>query len=346
MNYFTCERVSSESNAGSKARNDVARIISDMTGWSPIELHRCWDVGSVFDKIRSVGVNQSDWRRVARTVNKNDVLLVQYPLAMYPRIARLAARSIRSLRGRGVKIVLFIHDLDSLRGVSANNDDLFLGLADVVVAHNASMRAWLSGRTSAPIVELGIFDYLPSEQSVQVGRPDGIDVAGNLSREKAGYLYEAARELPDIPFNLYGPNFSGGDGNGWYRGSFNPEDLECHMTGEFGLVWDGDSLSTCSGSYGKYLELNSPHKLSLYLALGKPVFIWEKAAEAGFVKENGVGYVVGSIYETAEVYRSLSSEERKRVSANARVMSERLRAGFYTKAALDAALQALGASAL
>ena len=113
------------------------------------------------------------------------------------------------------------------------------------------------------------------------------------------------------------------------------------MTGEFGLVWDGDSLATCSGSYGRYLAINSPHKLSLYLALGKPVFIWEKAAEADFVKKNGVGYTIGSIFEMVEIYSELSDGEKEAVSANARAISEKLRSGFYTKTAVNEMTQLL-----
>lgn len=341
MNYFTYEGMSSESNAGAKARNDIAKILSDIPGWTPIELHRCWDIGSLFDKVLSIGINRRDWASVAQTTKNDDVLLIQYPLAMYPRVARQAASRIRAMKKHGIKIALFIHDLDSMRGVSTNNDELFLGLADIVIAHNGSMKALLRERTAAPIVELGIFDYLPTCSGVLRDSLVGIDVAGNLSREKAGYLYEAARKLPDIPFNLYGPNYSGQSKNGWYRGSFSSDRLEDHMTGEFGLVWDGDSLATCSGSYGRYLAINSPHKLSLYLALGKPVFIWEKAAEADFVKKNGVGYTIGSIFEMAEIYSGLSDEEKETVSANARAISEKLRSGFYTKTAVNEMMQFL-----
>ena len=39
------------------------------------------------------------------------------------------------------------------------------------------------------------------------------------------------------------------------------------------------------------------HKLSLYLAVGLPVIIWEKAAEAEFVLKENVGVTVKSLYE-------------------------------------------------
>ena len=32
-----------------------------------------------------------------------------------------------------------------------------------------------------------------------------------------------------------------------------------------GLVWDGDSCSSCSGVCGEYLKINNPHKISFYL---------------------------------------------------------------------------------
>ena len=31
-------------------------------------------------------------------------------------------------------------------------------------------------------------------------------------------------------------------------------------TGNWGLVWDGDSIDECSGQWGEYLKINNPHK--------------------------------------------------------------------------------------
>ena len=80
-----------------------------------------------------------------------------------------------------------------------------------------------------------------------------------------------------------------------YHGSFGVDEIPSKLTRGFGLVWDGDSLDGCRGQSGQYLRYNNPHKLSLYLSSGLPVVIWTGAAEAGFVREHGVGLCVDSL---------------------------------------------------
>ena len=343
MNYYLCEKAARGFDAGVKARDDIKRILGDMDQWRPVEVHRCWDRSGKMERLRAVAVNCGDWAAVSRVVGSGDVLLVQYPLAMYPKVSLTALPFLDSIRRKGCRIILLVHDLDSLRGRGSSlNDDRFLERADVIIAHNGRMKKELARRgVRAEVCCLGVFDYLAEGELPPCD--EGVDVAGNLGREKAGYIYLAAERGLRLPLNLYGANYDGPE-NGVcrYRGRFAPEELPKHMTGRFGLVWDGDSLECCSGEYGAYLAINSPHKLSLYLALGKPVMIWSGAAEADFVAENGVGIVINSIREGEACYLSLSGREYERMRDSAAKMSERLRKGFYTRRAIGEALRLLG----
>jgi hypothetical protein len=91
------------------------------------------------------------------------------------------------------------------------------------------------------------------------------------------------------------------------------------------------------GNTGEYLRVNTSHKLSLYLASGLPVIIWDEAAMAEFVLENDVGLVVSSLYQLEEKLGEVSEEDYFRYASNARKIGQRLRNGEYTKAAIKEA---------
>ena len=107
-----------------------------------------------------------------------------------------------------------------------------------------------------------------------------------------------------------------------------------NLKGKYGLVWDGDSLDTCSGLTGEYLKINNPHKLSLYLAVGLPVIIWEKAAEAEFVLKENVGVTVKSLYELPQRLATVSYNDYNIMKNNVRIVGERLRRGEYMMEAI------------
>lgn len=189
----------------------------------------------------------------------------------------------------------------------------------------------------APIKEIGIFDYLlPDVTPVPPERRHGIDIAGNLSHDKAGYLYRLAEQFPDADINLYGPKFDSERGpSEWYRGICTPDELPNKLQGRFGLIWDGDSAETCTGFYGKYLTVNNPHKLSLYLASGKPVIIWKEAALASFVTEHGVGIAVNTLREAIQAEHDIDEEEYLTMARRAEVLGARLREGHYAKKVME-----------
>ena len=80
--------------------------------------------------------------------------------------------------------------------------------------------------------------------------------------------------------------------------------------------------------------LNSPHKLSTYLAGGLPVIVAKNAAAADFVAREQVGVVLNSLRELPELIRTMPEEDYQRYAANARRVGAQLRAGENTKRAL------------
>jgi hypothetical protein len=110
------------------------------------------------------------------------------------------------------------------------------------------------------------------------------------------------------------------------------------MEGSFGLVWDGETTQTCSGTYGEYLRINDPHKASLYLASGMPVIIWKEAALADYILKNGCGIAVDSIEEIPARVKELTPGEYETIRTNTIKIAGRLRGGRYTVRALGKVL--------
>lgn len=333
--YVISEMGDSARHAGPKARADVAEILSD-EGWNVKYVFRAAG-GGLPNKISAIPRHISSWAKIGKELRGGDNLLIQFPLDMYPQVSLSCLPTLRGMKRRGIRIYYLIHDLDSLRGYKDNVERGFLSLADGIVAHNDSMRAYLlrSGYC-ANVVSLGIFDYLPGGSRTTDIPRNGIDIAGNMSPEKAGYVYRLHELDTELNIHLYGPNFDRDSfENKWYRGEFSPEDLGNELRGKFGLVWDGDSLDACSGEYGNYLRYNNPHKLSMYLAFGEPVIIWGQAAEAGFVREHGVGLAVASLRDAFDEVASMSENQYAEYQNNAANLSGMIRTGFFTKRAVE-----------
>ncbi|MFT8669833.1 MAG: galactofuranosyltransferase, partial [Liquorilactobacillus hordei] len=210
-----------------------------------------------------------------------------------------------------------------------------------IIVHNETMSKFLrkNGVASRKLVSLNIFDYLVTNfdrgksDFAYLNKKRPIIIAGTLRVHKASYAYH----LPsDMKFNLYGPGFTGKNRpNIDYKGSFAPNKLPNILDGSFGLVWDGDSIESCTGIYGEYMEINNPHKASLYLSAGIPVIIWSKAALSKFILDNKCGFTVNSIFEIKSRIASLTDEEYGELKKNAEFIGSRLRKGFYLKKILS-----------
>ena len=301
-----------------------------------------------------------DWQWALRSMQNGAMLLLQFPFQdlyyFYPRYLEKAKK-------RGIRLAYLVHDVERLRenyNSSRHEKELeFLCRnADAVIVHNSVMREYFVeelGMEPDKVITLGIFDYLgeepadrdPNSEKIRnedmdsAGRKkyrNKIYIAGNLDTGKTGYL-KYLPELKDLQFELYGVNCPDSlkrAENIHYNGVAEPEKLPGLLKGGFGLVWDGESPDTCSGYFGEYLRYNSPHKLSLYLAAGIPVVIWEEAAQAAFVKENGVGITVSSLREAAEKIAA-AEEHYREMEESARKLAVQLREGCYTKQALKRA---------
>ena len=318
--------------AGQKAPSDVIAIAAKM-GYKTINLNR----GTVTYGIKQT---QQSWKNIAGIINKNSNMILQLPLAD-------GTDGIYNFAGikddKNIKIISIVHDINILRGNPTDYDyrqyEILKNIPDILIVHNNQMKKLLRDRgfNDNRMISLDIFDYIISD-TYNVKYSDGVIIAGNLSESKAGYIYKL-NDLCNIEFNLFGANYNAQEKykNINYFGAFLPDELIKNLTGKYGLVWDGDSIETCSGGKGEYLRINNPHKLSLYLAVGLPVIIWDEAAEAEFVLRENVGITVKSLYDLSEKLASISDNDYEKMKKNAEMIGERLRNGVYMTKALNEA---------
>lgn len=348
MIYYIELRKNAEHTAGPKAPNDIYDI-SEKLGYKSLKL--LIEDGKDSKLKKKFKVNKM-WISFFSKLRKGDVVIFQHPTYGI----KEAIRFIPLLKKiKHIEFISVIHDLELLRGgvstydneIAVLSDKVLLPMFDKNICHNENMKKYLinEGICEDKLVSLDIFDYLTNSSEMSESKGTGLTIAGNLNKDKSGYLYKLIEKNPNYTINLYGPNFDGNTDlskNINYLGSFSPDELPNKLQGQFGLVWDGDSIETCSGNTGNYLRYNNPHKTSLYLAAGIPVLIWKEAAIAKFVQKHNVGILIDNLQEIEEVLTSTPQEKLEEMQKNAKEVGLKLRDGYYFKRAIEKCLNREG----
>lgn len=266
------------------------------------------------------------------------LIIVQYPLKG---INLYFKYFIRLLKIKGCKFFCIIHDLESLR--SGGNQVEFkkeidaLLAYDAVISHNPCMSKWLieNGYTKH-FEEIVLFDYLVEDNRQAKSLPEfdkknmAIAFAGNLN--KTNFISGLSNANFSFKINLYGPLKNIPDSKNEkikWRGSFSPENVVEELEGDFGLIWDGDSMDDISGSMGHYLKYNTPHKTSLYLVAGLPVIIPENAAIADFIRTNNVGFCINNLASISQDTCEINNASYREMKKNALLIGDKLKNGWY-----------------
>lgn len=330
MNYFLTKCYHGKKNAGSKAKQDIEQILQGL-GFRPIGIRRRQQQGAAAAFVWNLlGLCSLLFR-----IKRHDKVVIQYP---YKKFYRPACTLVHC---KGGEVVTLIHDLGACRRkrISVAHEVRALNRSDSLVVHNEAMRSWLEKNgLRRPMKCLELFDYL-SESNCKADRPweaEGCRVmyAGALSPQKNRYLYELAGRAEGWRLDLYGNGFEAqqvsGSANFTYHGYVSDETLIATSTAHWGLLWEGDSLTTCQGDFGEYLRLNNPHKCSLYIRCGLPVIIWKEAALAPFVQREQIGIAVSSLEELNTILPSITPRQYQALCSHVRRIDARLKTGYYT----------------
>ena len=331
-------------HAGTKATADITNC-AEKLGFQKIYVRMNTTENSKISKIqRQIGYYK-DWNNCFNHVEDNSIVLMQHPFH-HKQLTR--GKILRKLKEKkGVKYISVVHDEEELRAFRYNKYyekefETMIDLADVLIVHNDKMRDWFikKGIEKNKLVNLKIFDYIQDiGENKKIDFTKVITIAGNLDTTKCKYIGQLGK-IKDIKINLYGPNYDKRMSkykNIDYKGSFPVDEIPRKLNAGFGLVWDGDSIEGCFGLSGQYLKYNNPHKLSLYLSSGLPVIIWEKAAEAEFVKKNQVGICVDNLYELDDIMNNLEENYYKELLDNVKKLQKKLVNGYFGEEAIKQA---------
>ena len=329
--------VPQQKTAWTKARQDVQDITRA----------QAWDTLAM-----PAGLSPWEWRgffaQLSRRLGEGGSVLVEYPFEQRRRIYPL----FTWCRLRGVRLHGLIHDLHTLRfGAAQGREVAILRLFDGLISHNPVMTEWLrAAGLSKPLVDLHLFDYLlqapqPATWHAEaLSAPLKVLCAGNLSHPKARYIYDPRLgELSGVELSLYGAFFEPERMPASpvrYKGVFEADAPVLDGRYHFGLVWDGESAQGVEGHYGHYMRYNNPHKVSLYMALGLPVVVWQEAAVARFVLDQGVGVAIADLRELGQVATRLNPAAYARMTAQVRRVRTQVMQGHFLSQALQALQEA------
>lgn len=326
--------------AGNKAKTDYERILASM-GASNLGLP-C-KIGS--NKLYAFFYNLLSMLKASLYMRKGDTIVLQYPVKKYftfiCNIAHL----------KGAKTISLIHDLGCFRRKKLTIPQELKRLAhtDYVIATNESMKQWLIQQGfHKPMGALGFHDYIssapvPLHTYMHQDRDAwSIVYAGSLNLRKNAFILKMKEIDNNFKFHLYGNmsdyNAIAEDKNIIWHGFVQADNFISQVKGDFGLVWDGDSLEECHGDFGGYLKYNTPHKVSFYLRAGLPIIIWKKAAVAPIIVKEGVGIAINSLSELNDIFQTLSKEDLAQMKTRAREMAKKLNEGHFLKNALSLTL--------
>lgn len=307
--------------ASSKAREDIKTILLQRSGVQYVPIRRNF-------RSKIIGNFELLIKLFCKLllINKGADLFFQYPMGSLSVFRLLSPLFLR------LNTTIIVHDLPSFRFEEEYRNrskeiNLFNHFSSVIV-HSENMKLQLMkyGVTSNLIV-LSAFDYLLDDKKKARKEENAIVFAGDL--KKSVFLNDLHTiNLEGIHFHLYGgfkPNLEYSN-KIIYKGVFAPDDISS-IEGEWGLLWDGNSVKECAGNFGEYLTIIAPHKFSLYLACGFKVIAWEGSAMADFIVKERIGFTITNLSEICEKIFSFSDEERKEMSANVQKWSDKVRSG-------------------
>lgn len=225
------------------------------------------------------------------------------------------------------------------RKISVKTEIKRLSRTDCVIAQNMPMLRWLhENGLRKPLCALALFDYhSPSVPALKnASAKPKVAYAGTLAPRNSSFLRQLVWLISGYELHLYGspdPGLPYSD-ELVYHGFVSSDDFISFGGADFGLVWGGDSVDECSGSFGEYLRFNTPHKASFYLRAGIPLIVWEQSAIAPTVIKAGVGITVRSLHELPTRLERLSASETMAMRHNAMTLAAKLNDGFFFKKAL------------
>ena len=156
--------------------------------------------------------------------------------------------------------------------------------------------------------------------------------------DKAAFIKQLQADKMKFNLNVYGVcSESIKNDKIIYKGKYLPDELPNLLEGDLGLVWDGNlDESDENEGFKNYTRFNNPHKLSCYIAAGKPVIVWRKSAVSELVLKYNIGYVISNLYEI----NSIDFSDYNVKKENVEKLAIKVKEGYFTKNVINEILKA------
>jgi len=273
-----------------------------------------------------------------KNIQGQSIFFFQFPL--YHRFGKWLIRSLT--RSKNIRPVCLLMDIEGMR----DNDEETLQKEinelrqyHFFIVHNNRMQNWLQTiHPGAESAMLEFFDFLTQPFQGKRRKSFSLAWAGHLDKAAFVKNLHSIKNSPNVLFDIYGPGDATtilGQPNVSYKGTVYPYQLPAAFTASFGLVWDGESIEKPEGSTGKYLEYNSPHKLSLYIVSGLPVIAPQNTAAGDLVSKYKIGFCISSLYELEQHINNLTEEEYGAMIDRMRPLAQRISNGECLQSAIQ-----------
>lgn len=345
MNKYILEPIKArELHAGTKAREDINFFLGNAE-YKAI-LFSANNSQKFLFKVKNYAMCILRLERIFSGIERKSIILIQYPLFTNPIVLEYI---IRKSASKGIKLVALIHDIDALRferdAQHIKQEIGYLNSFDYVISHNPSMTEWMTKNGfSNNVLDLEMFDYKMNwnenrSDCAPFDKERTVVFAGNLTKNKSKFLYSLNDDmLNGLKLNLYGIEYEESEMNCTrvcYKGAHQPDELPGKLEGHFGLIWDGNEITTCAGCYGQYLRFNNPHKLSLYIAAGMPIVTWRKSAISNIISKNKIGILVDSLTEVSETIAEVTNTQYMEMRTNVESFREKVSSGYFIQSAIQ-----------
>lgn len=295
-------------SAASKAPNDITSIATSCGYINKFAITQKYK-----NKLLEVLYRVFSLIKAIKSCEKDSLILLQYP-CFNEKIFRYIKYFLPKRN-----YVTVVHDLNSIRieGKISKAEVSSLSMYNKIIVHTPEMKEYLSAylpsKTTFYILEC--FPYLTKLRHTNNNISNEVCFAGNI--DKSLFLNNLIPIVKNIKFKLYGkmtrpiPIHK----NIEYCGLFNPDEISI-LNGKWGLVWDGISIDSCSGTWGNYLKIIAPHKFSLYIAACIPTIVWDQSAMARLIKKYGIGITISNLNELENKITSVSPQEYENIIKN------------------------------
>lgn len=320
--------------AAGKARFDLEETLIRDMGFRQLSLGLFNDPKDMDEHINGV----------TNSVKTGDIVFLQFP--QFTSVLFMKSLIEKVTHVFGAKAVAYIHDILPWRDPWNYNEksraQFFetLSLCQGIIAHNEIMKDKLInefenyGYNTKQVYTIHhLWGYRANRMTFDWKRKweqfprISVDYAGNLG------VAQFLNELPEnIDINVFG---EGGDivskSNIHLQGNVDSEAIPHVLKGDFGLVWKSTTYPHITGTYGEYEKINSPHKISMYLAADLPVIVASQSAMAKYVEANNIGIVIDDLTELPKIPEKISPEDYEKMIINVHRIGNLVREGFPMK---------------